>query len=183
MWLRAFICLFGKLRNRRGIRTPALVSLCTRLREKLELSNPLGISVWQIIKLRPRNWPIGKSSRLSDLEGVILMQPKQLEKQESPLNLNHIQSVFTVLTWASWGVCTPKTWAPGQETRKVVDSTVLICTSTPSTADLWGRSSFPEREPWGHSHWSPKSEHRSLGGVSSASTLQGGGILGMWINK
>lgn len=71
------------------------------------------------------------------------MQPKQLEEQASPSNLNHIQSVFALLTWASWGVCTPRTWAPRQETRKVVDSTFLIYTSTSSTGKLWGRSSFP----------------------------------------
>lgn len=73
------------------------------------------------------------------------MQFKQLEEQGSPLNLNHIQSVFTLLTLASWGVCTPRTWAPGQETRKVVDSTFLICISISSTGNLWGRSSFPKR--------------------------------------
>ena len=32
------------------------------------------------------------------LEGIILTQPKQLEEQASPLNLNHIQSVFALST-------------------------------------------------------------------------------------
>ena len=68
------------------------------------------------------------------------MQPKQLEEQASPLNLNHIQSVFALSTQASWGVCTRRSWAPRQETGKVVDSPFLICTSTSSTGNLWGES-------------------------------------------
>lgn len=135
--LRSFISLFGK-QDQKG---NDVFQLCTKLREKPELSNHLDFSVWQIIKLRLRNWPI----QIPRLKGVVLMQPKQLEEQGSPLNLNHIQSVFTLLTLASWGVCTPRTWAPGQETRKVVDSTFLICISTSSTGNLWGRSSFPKR--------------------------------------
>lgn len=122
--------------------------------------------------MRTRNWPIGKQSRLPDLEDVILMQPKKLEGQGSPLNLNHIQSVFALLTWASWGVCMP--WGePGQETRKVVDSTFLICTPASSMGNLGAGG------PWGLQNWSPKSEHLSLGSLPSVqrpSSLQGGGI-------
>lgn len=61
--------------------------------------HPLDHNPSQIIKLRHRNWPIGKESRLPDLGAVILRPPKQLfEEEGSPLNLNHIQSVFAALT-------------------------------------------------------------------------------------
>lgn len=46
IYLRRFISHFGNLRIRKGIENPACIfQLCTKLREKLEIHNPLGISV------------------------------------------------------------------------------------------------------------------------------------------